>query len=452
MSLSRGRLATLLSVWLYMVVLNWAYIREISPLFGYYGHTYIGPRPWSVAILANLMASAPVFFLPLTLKRASNMVLWILYAFVLIPTTLFPFYSARVSNQSLLIFCLAVLAGLWLIARITRVRPVRLRGIRIPSNVLWSGVVAISVAVYGYLSLRFNLSLQIGSLVDVYDTRAAYKEGLAAGSGIAAYLVGWQANVLNPLVIAFGLVRRRPGWIAAGTAAQILIFSFTGFKSVFFSAFFLFVLLILIKGERPLIGFRLLTGLTTLILVVVLADAITGSSTMTSIFVRRLLVTPGQLSGYYLDFFSDQPLAHLGHSVLAPFFDYPYSVTPPNLIGQVYFGSVETSANAHIWADGFANFGLVGVVAFSSLLGAFLWLFDSAARHADLRVGVLLLGVPAFSLSNSALITTLMSHGMFLAFLVMLTFTASYFTVERRETSAPSHGRGGVSWSNASRI
>lgn len=424
--LTRRKLLTLLAVWAYMLALNWAYVREISPLFGYYGHTYVGPRPWGVTLIANLLASAPVFFLPTRIRKPSSLILWILYAVVVIPTTLVPFYSARVPADSLLLFCAVITGCLFLLTRITGLRPIRLRGIELPPQLFSAGILAASLAVYGYLSLRFQLGLRIESLVDVYDTRASYRETLGATSGIAAYMVGWQANVINPLVIAIGLTRNRPHLVALGTIAQLVIFSFTGFKSVFFSALFLFVLLILLRGKKPSIGFRIMAGLSTLILASVAVDTLIGGNTMTSIFVRRLLVVPGQLSGYYLDFFSEQPLARLGHSVLSPIFDYPYSVTPPRLIGQYYFGNVDTSANAHIWADGFANFGYVGVISFSLLLGTFLWIFDSASRFTDLRVSVLLLGIPAFSLSNSALLTTLFSHGMLLALLIILLMSAPY--------------------------
>jgi hypothetical protein len=140
-----------------------------------------------------------------------------------------------------------------------------------------------------------------------------------------------------------------------------------------------------------------------------------------SIFVRRLILTPGLLSGYYVDFFSDNPKAMFGHSVLSGFVDYPYLASPAQLISTTYFGVGEGRSNANFWTDGFANLGLPGVVLATMLLGSVLWMYDSIAIDLDRRVSTLLLAMPSMALVNSALFTVLLTHGMFVAMLLMHT-------------------------------
>jgi hypothetical protein len=99
---------------------------------------------------------------------------------------------------------------------------------------------------------------------------------------------------------------------------------------------------------------------------------------------------------------------------------YPYSLNPPQLIGDVYFGSHEMSANANIWADGFANFGFIGILGVSLVLGLVLFLYDSLAARIEFPVACVLLVIPAITLANSALLTCLLTHGLGFALLVAL--------------------------------
>jgi hypothetical protein len=146
-----------------------------------------------------------------------------------------------------------------------------------------------------------------------------------------------------------------------------------------------------------------------------------------------VLALPALLTGEYFEFFSRNPKALLGHSILKPFVNYPYDLDISNLIGRAYFGSAQTSANANIWADAFGNFGLMGVVGFTFILALVLWLFDSRARGMDRRVVTLMLGIPAFSLANAGLLTCLLTHGIFFALLIVFVMPATH----RPDTTLP---------------
>src|SRR5262249_51267030 len=109
----------------------------------------------------------------------------------------------------------------------------------------------------------------------------------------------------------------------------------------------------------------------------------------------------------------------LSHSILGSLFDNPYGSQPPIIIGNLYFPSWGTYANANFWADGFANFGIWGVFTFTAVLGGVFWLYDSITIDLDLRLAALMLVMPAISLSNGGLLTCLLTHGLGFACLVM---------------------------------
>jgi len=145
----------------------------------------------------------------------------------------------------------------------------------------------------------------------------------------------------------------------------------------------------------------------------------------------RMTALPGLLTGYYYEFFSTHPQAHLGHSIFKSFVAYPYAAEPPYLIGALYFHSASNDANANLWADAYANFGYTGILSFTLLLAILLWLYDSlAASPRDLRVAVLAIGLPAFALANGGLLTSLLTNGVLLAMLLV------YFMPAMKEAEA----------------
>ena len=160
-------------------------------------------------------------------------------------------------------------------------------------------------------------------------------------------------------------------------------------------------------------------GTAGLVLVSSLLQLWLNSGMLFSVFVRRLIATPGLLTGYYLDFFSQNPKALLGHSILRSVVDYAYQYPPAIQIGFTYFGDPSISANANLWADAFANFGFAGIFGFTFLLGLVMWLFDSVAQGRSQRLTSLLFGMPAFFLTNTALLTSLLTHGIGLVLLIV---------------------------------
>jgi hypothetical protein len=294
--------------------------------------------------------------------------------------------------------------------------------IRASTASYWLCVVAVSVLFYVVIVSRFGFRFDFVSFNDVYDVRAAYVDALADAAGLTAYAVSWQGYVINPLLIGYGLVRSKLWMIAAGVAGQVMIYSITGSKSVFLSGVFLVALWIALRQNGKYFGLVTVFGLSAVVAVCTVVDWQTGGITLTSLFVRRVIITPGLLTGYYFDFFSHNPKLLLSHSVFRFFLDYPYDLSPTHLIGYVYFGSAAMGANANLWADAFANFGYIGLFIFTCILAAFLWLFDSVSSHIDLRFAGMVLGIPAFALANSALLTSFLTHGIALAFLLTYLF------------------------------
>jgi hypothetical protein len=199
--------------------------------------------------------------------------------------------------------------------------------------------------------------------------------------------------------------------VLLGLAGQLLIYSVTGYKNVLFSI----VVVPLVYGavafaRRSFGPLMAAAGAGIIVVTAVAGDLSLG-------LARRVFATPGQVGWYYFEFFSDHPLYQLSHSVLSWLGPSPYSLPPPKVIGAVYFSDIGSgvNANANLWSDAFANFGLAGVVVFTLILALVLWVVDGIGRGRDLRVAGPLLAVAGLNLSDGALLTGLLTNGIALS-------------------------------------
>jgi hypothetical protein len=266
----------------------------------------------------------------------------------------------------------------------------------------------------------FGVHLQPPSFSDVYSVRAVFSD---QAPGALGYLVDWQAGVINPLLIVLGLHYRRRLLVFAGILGELLIYSVTGFKSVLFAVLVIAAFLLAMRQKNPqkasVAGTRTAFAFAAVVAMAAAVDTWRGGIAWTSLFVRRLALVVGTNTGYYYQYFTTAPKTHLAYGITGWLLgETPVTPPPPRIAAAAYHGSV-LDPNANLWADAYANFGLVGVIASTLLLAAFLWYYDCCARNTSRVIATVLIVVPSLSLANSALLTCLLTHGMLLALLLV---------------------------------
>lgn len=239
---------------------------------------------------------------------------------------------------------------------------------------------------------------------ETYDVRAslADKETL-----LTAYLMGPLRMVLLPMVVVYGLMDFRRNWwmTLLGTLGILFLFLLNPQKSIFFG---LFVVLAMYAFEsyRAKAG-MILYGLLAACFLAALLNIATGHLMAESIVLRRLFFIPVIVSDNYFTFFEGHPML-LSHSFLGHWFDYPYPMEPSHMIGEMMYNRAETNCNTGIVGDGFMNFGHIGAIFFVAIGTLFVRIVDGQLRNPRF-FGLLALLV--FIFLNSALFTTLLTHG-----------------------------------------
>ena len=405
----------------YLGTLQWSYANLVSPLFRYQGAIFDPAGDGSLA-LAAVACVAPAFWLPVEVSRPSQVILWMLYVVAYVPSILIPYDVLRTGFDGVFPLTLAIFSSFVMLSLMQTLRMGRLESPINSERTFENLVLALAVAFGAYVILAFGFTLDLPNIGDVYGVRAVFANEVAtSGLPFIAYIVDWSFYVLNPLLILFGIRSRRPALLLIGIAMELLVYGITGYRSALFtSALTIPLFIVLSMPQRRVFGLSLPVLSTAMILGAAALDELTGSILGSTLLVRRLLTLPGQLVADYYEFFSHHPTYGLSHSILGFLIPRPYDLGPPNLIGAVYFGNAGSSANANLWADAFANFGIGGILGFTFVFGLVLLVLDAAASGRDLRVTGVIACLMAVVLSNSGLLTTILTHGLGFALLLIL--------------------------------
>jgi hypothetical protein len=394
----------------YVAALHWIYVNWVSPLNAYRGLIAADVDKLTLVTLI-VIAVVPSGLLPFRLERPSEIPLWFLYLFGYVPAATIPVHL--LGPDAGVVFPLTILLGVAFV--------VLLLMQQIPRGTFhWAGlsattferlVVALGLGSIGYIIAMFGIPAGLPSLDTVYDTRTSY--GLATNNiAGAGYVVPWAGNVIFPFLMAIGLARRRYALVVLGVTGDLVIYGTTGFKNILFSLALLPVLYLFIRFALRAFGPLLMWSSVAVMTSSVLATGV--SDWPLSLFVTRLLATPGEMTAYYYEFFTTHPTYALSRSFLRFLGGAPYDLDAPYLIGRTYLHNATTHANANVWADAIANYGLIGIVPFTIILGAVLWLLDTVAWDRDIVVIGPMLGLVGQTISDSALFTSLLTQGIVL--------------------------------------
>ncbi|WP_316571707.1 oligosaccharide repeat unit polymerase [Neobacillus sp. YIM B06451] len=399
----------LLLAFLYKFILDYAYKTFLVGNFAYSGFVikenyFKYAESW---LLLFLLISGVVLYTK-GMEKPSKVILYIILLNLLVP--LLTFYSmqdgARIYLYSILFgFMLTV----WIVKKLKDFRVIMIEDSVKPVFFL---LAVITLYVYGYLIATGGLSRLSFNLLAVYDVRSVYQQN---NSGLMNYLVTWQAYAINMSMLIYTLEGRKKQLFFLFLFLQLLLFGMTGLKSFLFAPVVVIGLYYILKNVKlkNLVLEMMTVGVLFIVSLSVLLYSVFDNINAASIFVRRLLLVPAQLHFVYFDFFSTHETMKLSHSFLSFLFENPYnSPTPVDVIASVVFNNENFNPNVGYLGDAFSNFGFMGIIVYSITLGVVLKMLDSVARHVPIYFSAPLIVIPSMALINSALPTSLVTHGI----------------------------------------
>jgi hypothetical protein len=407
-----GSIVVGVAVIAYMALLHAVFQHIVAPDFTYLRYAYRPPEP-TAYVVAMALVVALALVLPRRLTRPSHFIAWVLFIVTVAPSIVVPQYADVLPRDESLVLALWVALAYLPVAVFGTRRAIRgvLSRISLPPTAFWTVVLVVAVLTYAYVIATVGLRSALPSLEDVYGLRDEFNTEVAS-TALLGYAVPLLANLINPLIIARGLLRGPWVLVLVGVGGQLFIYSIAGYRAALLSPLAVLAAWLLFRrSTRPPAG-AVLIGTIVLVLAVWGLDRLFATNDYTSLIARRLLITPGLLTAGYVSVFDHTDKVAFSHSFLSSFSTYPYAEEPPLLVGDHFFDRPGTHANASFLADGYANLGFPGMILEGLVLAVLLCLVDDACRGLAVRVGALLFVMQALALADSGVFTVMLTHAL----------------------------------------
>jgi hypothetical protein len=413
----------LLAVYGCSLLLTYHYV--VAPRWSYLGYTSVRPLTPTIVVGVGLACVLLGTTVPTADLGPRNLLRVLGLLVVVVPTISVGTMVTPSLSLNWVVFAVALTVGLVLSTTSAGPRPITLTeqlavlggGTSRRVLLLLGGLsIAVLVASFGFSNPVDLITDPLGEVV--YETRYASRSRITPGS-IGNSVLFSSTRVLFPALIGVGIYRSDRSMTWCGLAGQVTAFGLTAHKTPIVWA--VVCLLIGRMGRIDAVRPRRMVLLAVAGVWVGALLAIEGVYWAVSVLARRTFSAQAVNAAYYFDFFSQHEKAQLRHSFLAFTGEFPYDLSKPGfVIGEIYYGDERISANASAWVDGYANFGMIGIVLVAVLVAGYLWLLESSAVYVPGGVTLMVMLPLTLGLCNTSVFTLMTTHGGIVAPVVLL--------------------------------
>ncbi|MGX5711652.1 hypothetical protein ACWKWJ_03045 [Sphingopyxis terrae subsp. ummariensis] len=266
---------------------------------------------------------------------------------------------------------------------------------------------------------NFNLDI-----ARVYEFRRDAADDLP---GIFGYLISIFSSIIIPVGVVLSLRYRLYPFTAVFFFMSIMLFGFTSHKSILFYPFVITGFYIFLsKFNRYSIIIYIVISMLALGVASEVYSASTGVNLgldwYNTLLIRRVLMIPPLLDYHYIEFFTGSPKYYWSSSSITfGLVQNYYSISAPNLIGEVYFSDPDVSANAGFIGSGFSQAGVAGVLLYAAGVGGIFSIFQTYGRYLGQSfVAAATVGQVVSMLRSADLLTMFLTHGLLVSLLLLV--------------------------------
>jgi hypothetical protein len=403
-------------------LMDWTYVHAIVARFGEVGYPGLPNEShgFALRLICWALATAPALWLPMRLTRPSQVLIWALYAMVLLPSAVVGVH-ARSGATTILTMMASTALGLGVMSVIRFLPPLRMPRVRVSRTLFWVGIGVFSVVSHVATYRTFGAIQRFVSLEDIYIQRMAWVE--AAGNPIVIYMMAWQSLAVSPFLISYAIVARRPLLALLGVGSEIFFFSVGAQRSLLAVPLMIGGMYLIMRLPGRSFGSKMLLGTAAAFLIPVLGYGALPEvvSLSVDVLLLRLFINNGFLSALYFEYFSANPMVLFADvKPFSWFLTSPYGQSYKHALAWDVWGTF-LDPNANLFADGYAQLHFVGVIIESIAMALTFWLIDSVwlqRRRGMIFAGVLLASqIP--TITNGQLPNMLFGSGLLLVVLLL---------------------------------
>lgn len=435
-----SRINFIFLVLLFRGLLDLAYHTLVTPYYAYQGFV-LKPGPTSLIFLSYLLVVVTASTVPMESTSPSKFMIGFLYLVSYVPATSLLAFGGFPVTPTLWLTLIFVL--LFHLSKINLISKLDFSFSK-SSEFLFLLVFGLYIFFFLILIAKYSFKLPT-SILNVYGTREEYKQSLTGESRLIGYALIWLGNIVIPFIAAWGLINRKMInkiiIVSIAIFSQLEVFAIAGFKSHLFAIIFIAWILAGVRFFRKNLLRYTVLSFSILVIIAGVVDYSRPSNlpVMSATFTQRIFFDPALLYNRYYQFFSQNPKTYLAESFpFSRLIKYPYNLSTPRLIGDFFYPFwKQPSANANMWADAYANFGVVGMFSFTLLFWLLINVINSISEGKNIYLVYVLIAMPLFSLTNVGLPTTMLTNGMLLSLvLLMLLPQAKSNSMKLRETTS----------------
>lgn len=417
-TISLRRIAAVCATVVYVASFHSVYRDLVVPQQGGYGAGYRALSP-GLMILIYSACIVPSFWMPVRLKRPSQLLFYIQYYLVFVPAAFMVFYLdlPQLTVPQATSVLLWMFAGLLVLEGVYQIPLVRFRPLSVEPRLFWACVCTVGVGLLADVILVSRGNFQIANLAQVYDVRTAQGELISAsGSHFVVYAQAWMDNLVLPLAFAFGVFGRRWWMAVCALLGYLFVYGVSGQKIALLAIAYLPGFYVILRKRDRNVPAALAVAFSALLLASYAVEAWLPpvvSIWYTALIDFRTFAIQGLNLGQYYSFFLNHPVTHLSHlGVVRWFVHYPYQLGIDYTLGD-YFYNTMVGNNSGMWAaDAIAGFGTWSIPVISALAAGIFWLLDCCAAPFDPRFVALLLAYIGTTFANVSLGTTFVTGGV----------------------------------------
>lgn len=248
---------------------------------------------------------------------------------------------------------------------------------------------------------------------------------------VLAYILCWVTSAIIPFYIALCLVGRKYVITVALVILEIVFYMILGQKSIYLSLLVLLLVFVFSKTNHLIKvmygGFTTLSIIATVLYFIEKIGESTYFSTIISSFVGgRFLFIPAANKFLYYEFFSQYPKSYFSDGLIGKTMGLSYQYN--GTIGQTIFAYMlggnlyDSNSNTGYLGDSYAQFGFLGLIVMSILLAYIIRFIDNASRGLGFSFIVSVISIFIVILNDGALLTTLLTNGLFITIILLLIY------------------------------
>lgn len=423
----KARFLLVMAVIVYISAFLISYGQWVAPRYAAWGMSY-RDVPIEYILSSWALCLIPALWMPRDLMRPSQLLFYIQYFVIFIPTSFILYYSVRpkLNPDEVFLIVIALFSGLTILQAGYKMPLLNIKQYSISDKMFWRVFWGGAIVLFVYLMVLFGSHFQLADFKGMYDVRnAAGKIMSDSGSAFAGYAQMWLSGFVLPFLFSLGVFRKRWRYIVIAAAGYLYLFGVGGSKSTMLAMVYLSAIYLLVRSGGKNAGIKIAMCFSGLLLFPAIFTLVGAAGTTIDVWYvaiihSRIFCIPQLSIGQYYSFFNNHPWTY-GSQITGVnlFVNYPFSMDIPRTIGK-YFYNAELTENVNMWAqDGISSFGLIGIPLVSTIATVVFWAFDCVARLHDSRFVTVALGNIALVFANVSLFTTMLSSGLLLLIIAL---------------------------------